>query len=181
MVNILKAALNTEKKGILDTPHNRLIIFLFIFSLVVFFSPEMYGYFLEPNNFIPADPLLTPLHIEPLWYLAPFYGVLCVIPNKLLGILIMGSTIAILFILPWLDRSPVKSMRYRGCYSRFALAVFILSFVLLSYISTTIITPIKVFLIQSLLVLYFLFFCLMPFYTKYEKNKPLPKFILCGK
>jgi ubiquinol-cytochrome c reductase cytochrome b subunit len=157
------------------------LIFLFIFLLVVFFAPEMYGYFLEPNNFIPADPLLTPLHIEPLWYLAPFYGVLCVIPNKLLGILMMGSTIAILFTLPWLDRSPVRSMRYRGCYSRFALVIFILSFALLSYISTTTITPIKVFLIQSLLLLYFLFFCLMPFYTKYEKNKPLPKSILCGK
>lgn len=158
-----------------------LLIFLFIFSLVVFFTPEMYGYFLEPNNFSPADPLFTPLHIEPLWYLAPFYGVLCVIPNQLLGILIMGSIIAILFILPWLDRSPVRSMRYRGCYSRFALVIFVLSFSLLSYISTTIITPIKAFLIQSLLVLYFLFFCLMPFYTKYEKNKPLPKSILCGK
>lgn len=158
-----------------------LLIFLFIFSIVVFFAPEMYGYFLEPNNFIPADPLLTPSHIEPLWYLAPFYGVLCVIPNKLLGILMMGSTIAILFILPWLDRSPVRSMRYRGSYSRFALVIFILSFALLSYISTTIITPFKISLIQSLLLLYFLFFCLMPFYTKYEKNKPLPKSILCGK
>ncbi len=158
-----------------------LLIFLFIFAIIVFFIPEMHGYFLEPNNFIPADPLLTPLHIQPLWYLAPFYGVLCVVPNKSLGILMMGSTIASLFILPWLDRSPVRSMRYRGSYSRFALAVFILSFVLLSYISTTTITPIKIFIIQSLLLLYFLFFCLMPFYTKYEKNKPLPKSSSCGK
>jgi ubiquinol-cytochrome c reductase cytochrome b subunit len=158
-----------------------LLIFLFIFSLVVFFFPEMYGYFLEANNFIPADPLFTPLHIKPLWYLAPFYGVLCVIPNQLLGILIMGSTIVILFTLPWLDRSPVRSMRYRGYYSRFALVVFVLSFTLLSYLSTTIITPIKTFLVQGLLLLYFLFFFLMPFYTKYEKNKPLPKSILCGK
>jgi ubiquinol-cytochrome c reductase cytochrome b subunit len=157
-----------------------LLIFLLIFSSIVFFVPEMHGYFLEANNFIPANPLLTPSHIEPLWYLAPFYGVLCVIPNKSLGILIMGGVLLILFVLPWLDRSPVRSMRYRGYYSRFALAIFILSFGLLSYMSTTILTPNKIFFVQILLLNYFLFFLLMPFYTKYEKNKPLPK-SLCGK
>lgn len=158
-----------------------LLIFLFVFSIIIFFFPDMNGYFLEPNNFIPADPLLTPGHIEPLWYLAPFYGVLCVIPNKLLGIFSMSATIGILFILPWLDRSPVRSMRYRGNYSRFALTTFILSFFLLSYLSTTVLTPNKILLLQILLLLYFLFFCLMPFYTKYEQHKPLPKSILCGK
>ncbi len=158
-----------------------LLIFLFIFSIVVFFIPEMHGYFLEENNFVPADPLLTPSHIEPLWYLAPFYGVLCVIPNKSLGILIMLGILCILFVLPWLDRSPVRSMRYRGYYSQLALATFILNFSLLSYISTTLLTPDKIFIVQILLINYFLFFLLMPFYTKYEKNKPLPKSILCGK
>jgi ubiquinol-cytochrome c reductase cytochrome b subunit len=157
-----------------------LLIFLFIFSIIVFFVPEMHGYFLEANNFIPADPLLTPKHIEPLWYLAPYYGVLCVIPNKSLGILIMGSFLFILFMLPWLDRNPVRSMRYRGYYSRFALAIFTVSFSLLSYMSTTTFTPNKTFFIQILLLIYFLFFFLMPFYTKIEKNKPLPKSI-CGK
>lgn len=157
-----------------------LLIFLFIFSIIVFFFPDMYGYFLETSNFIPADPLLTPSHIRPLWYLAPFYSVLCVIPNKLLGILIMGGGLFILFLLPWLDRNPVRSMRYRGNYSRFALGIFILSFGLLSYISTTILTPNKIFFVQILLLIYFLFFLLMPFYTKYEKNRPLPQCI-CGK
>lgn len=157
-----------------------LLIFLLIFSIIVFFIPEMHGYFLEANNFIPANPLLTPSHIEPIWYLAPFYGVLCVIPNKPLGILIMLGVICIPFVLPWLDRSPVRSMRYRGYYSRCALAIFILSFGLLSYMSTTILTPNKIFLLQILLLNYFLFFLFMPFYTKYEKNKPLPKSI-CGK
>lgn len=157
-----------------------LLIFLFIFSIIVFFFPEMNGYFLEANNFIPADPLLTPHHIEPLWYLAPLYGVLCVIPNKSLGILIMGAFLFMLFMLPWLDRSPVRSMRYRGYYSRYALAIFILNFSLLSYISTTLLTPNKTFLIQILLLVYFLFFLLMPFYTHYEKVKTLPK-PPCGK
>jgi len=157
-----------------------LLIFLLIFSIIVFFVPEMHGYFLEANNFIPANPLLTPSHIEPIWYLAPFYGVLCVIPNKSLGILIMVGVICIPFVLPWLDRSPVRSMRYRSYYSRCALAIFILSFGLLSYMSTTILTPNKILLLQILLLNYFLFFLFMPFYTKYEKNKPLPKSI-CGK
>ncbi|MGC1854272.1 MAG: cytochrome bc complex cytochrome b subunit [Candidatus Aquirickettsiella sp.] len=157
-----------------------LLILLFIFSIIVFFFPEMHGYFLEANNFIPADPLLTPSHIQPLWYLSPFYSVLCVIPNKSLGILIMGGFLFILFLLPWLDRNPVRSMRYRGYYSRFALAIFIISFCLLSYISTTVLTPNKILFIQILLLNYFLFFLLMPFYTKYEKNKPLPQSI-CGK
>ncbi len=157
-----------------------LLIFLIIFSIILFFFPEMHGYFLEASNFIPADPLLTPSHIQPLWYLAPFYGVLCVIPNKPLGILMMGGVLFVLFLLPWLDRSPVRSMRYRGYYSRFALSIFILSFGLLSYMSTTLLTSNKILFMQILLLNYFLFFLLMPLYTKYEKNKPLPKSI-CGK
>lgn len=157
-----------------------LLIFLFIFSIIVFFFPEMHGYFLDTTNFIPADPLLTPSHIQPLWYLAPFYSVLCVIPNKSLGILVMVGGLFMLFLLPWLDHNPVRSMRYRGNYSRCALAIFTLSFGLLSYISTSILTPHKILLVQILLLNYFLFFLLMPIYTKYEKNKPLPLSI-CGK
>lgn len=157
-----------------------LLIFLLIFSIIVFFAPEMHGYFLEANNFIPADPLSTPSYIKPIWYLAPFYGVLCIIPNKSLGILIMVGVICLPLVLPWLDRSLVRSMRYRGYCSRCALAIFVLSFGLLSYISTTLLTPNKILLLQILLLNYFLFFLFMPFYTKYEKNKPLPKSI-CGK
>lgn len=157
-----------------------LLILLLIFGIIVFFAPTMNGYFLEANNFIPADPLLTPRHIEPLWYLAPYYGILCIIPNKPLGILTMGSFLFILFLLPWLDRSPVRSMRYRGFYSRFSLTIFIINFGLFSYMSTSTFASNKTFFVQILLFIYFLFFFLMPFYTKIEKNKPVPK-SLCGK
>jgi ubiquinol-cytochrome c reductase cytochrome b subunit len=151
-----------------------LAVFLFIFCAVVFFAPEMQGYFIEPNNFIPANPLLTPSHIAPLWYLAPFYAMLCVLPNKLLGIFTMISAIAILFFLPWLDKSPIYSLRYRGYYSRLALGVFTLNFILLSYSATTVLTPNKVSLMKILAINYFLFFFLMPLYTRHEKNKPIP-------
>ncbi|MES2997959.1 MAG: cytochrome b N-terminal domain-containing protein [Pseudomonadota bacterium] len=150
-----------------------LVIFLFIFSSVVFFAPEMGGYFLDANNFTPANPLQTPSHIAPLWYLAPFYAMLCILPNKLLGILAMLSAITILFTLPWLDKSPINSLRHRGWYSRIALGIFILSFSLLSYLSTTVITPLKITFMQILAINYFLFFCLMPFYTSYEKSRTI--------
>ena len=135
----------------------------------------MGGYFIEANNFTPANPLLTPKHIAPLWYLAPFYGMLCIIPNKLFGILTMLSAIFILFILPWLDQSRVNSLRYRGWYSRTALAIFTLSFGLLSYLSTSQLTPVKITCMQVLAINYFLFFYLMPIYTKYEGKTILRK------
>ncbi|EDP46759.1 cytochrome b [Rickettsiella grylli] len=183
----LSSRLNFSNKALFKVPFHpfysvkellALLIFLFILSMIVFFFPEMNGYFLDANNFTPADPLLTPNHIKPLWYLAPFYGVLCAISNKLLGILTMVAFLFILFILPWLDRSAVRSMRYRGAYSRFALSIFSLSFVLLTYISTTLLTPNKIVLIKILIGIYFLFFLLMPIYTKYEKNKLSA--LLCG-
>ena len=90
------------------------IVFLIFFSLVVFFAPEMGGWFLEKDNFVPADPLKTPEHIVPLWYFTPFYAILRAVPDKFLGVVAMGAAIFVLFLLPWLDRSPVKSIRYRG-------------------------------------------------------------------
>lgn len=185
----LQKRLSFTKKSLATVPFHpyytvkelfALLIFLIIFSVIVFFNPEMNGYFLESTNFIPADPLLTPNTIKPLWYLAPFYGVLCAVPNKLLGIFSMLAIIGILFILPWLDYSPVRSMRYRGNYSRLALAIFIISFCSLSYLSNTTFISNKIIWIQISLLLYFLYFCLMPLYTKYEKHRPLPKFT-CGK
>jgi ubiquinol-cytochrome c reductase cytochrome b subunit len=148
-----------------------LVIFLFIFLAVVFFAPDMGGYFLDTNNFIPADPLQTPSHVVPLWYLAPFYAMLCICPNNLFGILTMFSAITILFMLPWLDKSPINSLRYRGWCTRTAFGIFIPSFLLLSYLSTTALTPLKITVMQVLAINYFLFFCLMPFYTRYEKNQ----------
>ncbi len=145
-----------------------LVIFLLIFFAVVFFLPEMGGYFLDTNNFIPADPLQTPGNMKPLWYLAPFYAMLCLSPNNLLGILAMFSAIAILFALPWLDRSAMNSLRYRRWYSRLALGIFILNFFLLGYCSMTVLTPTKIMFMRILAINYFLFFCLMPLYTRYD-------------
>ncbi|MDQ8040018.1 MAG: cytochrome b N-terminal domain-containing protein [Rickettsiella sp.] len=173
-------SLKTHKKFLTKLPFHpyytikdlfALAVFLVIFCAVVFFTPEMEGYFIEPNNFIPANPLITPSHIVPLWYLAPFYGMLCIIPNKLFGILTMILAVVILFTLPWLDRSPINSLRYRGRYSRTALGIFTISFGLLSYLSMTVLTPIKITFMQFLAINYFLFFYLMPIYTSYEKNK----------
>ena len=151
------------------------IVFLFIFSLVLFYAPEMGGWFLEKDNFVPADPLKTPEHIAPLWYFAPFYAILRAVPDKLMGVLTMGAAIVFLFLLPWLDRSPVKSIRYRGPYFRWALTLFAISFIGLAYLGTQGITDIKTILSRIFTVLYFAFFILMPFYSKLDKDKPVPE------
>lgn len=150
-------------------------VFLFVFCTVLFYMPEMKGYFLEYANFTPADPLVTPEHIAPVWYMTPFYAILRAIPNKLLGVLAMLFAIVILFFLPWLDRSPVKSIRYRGPLSKIAVALFVISFFGLGYLGTVTVTPLRQFLAQLFSAIYFLFFLLMPIYTKFEKCKPVPE------
>ena len=107
-----------------------IVVFLMIFAAVIFFAPEMGGYFLEHNNFIPANPMQTPEHIAPVWYFTPFYSILRAntvnffwIPAKLWGVIFMGFAVMIFFLLPWLDRSPVRSMRYKGWISRSALGI----------------------------------------------------------
>ena len=107
------------------------VVFLFVFCFVVFFFPEMGGYFLEKPNFEQANPFKTPEHIAPVWYFTPFYAILRAVPDKLMGVIAMGAAIAVLFVLPWLDRSPVKSMRYKGWLSKIWLLVFCVSFVIL--------------------------------------------------
>lgn len=149
-------------------------VFLFIFCSIVFFAPTFFGYFLEPENFVPANPLQTPAHIAPVWYMTPFYAMLRAIPNKLAGTLTMAAAIAILFTLPWLDRSPVRSLRYRSWVSRLALALFVLSFIGLGYLGTVIVTPGRLWFAQIFTIIYFLFFLGMPIYTRLEKTKPLP-------
>ena len=111
-------------------------VFLFLFAIVVFFIPEFGGWFLEKDNFEPADPLRTPEHIVPLWYFTPFYAILRAIPDKLTGVLAMGASIAVLFFLPWIDRHPVRSIRYRGRMFTALIAVFALTFVVLGYLGT---------------------------------------------
>ncbi|MGH8468133.1 MAG: cytochrome b [Gammaproteobacteria bacterium] len=152
-----------------------IVVFLILFSLVVFFIPEMGGWFLEHNNFEPANPIVTPEHIAPLWYLTPFYAVLRAIPDKLLGVLAMTLAIVVLFLLPWLDKSPVKSIRYRGPLYKTALALFTISFIGLGYLGTQNPTGLYTLLARIFSTLYFLFFLLMPLYTKWDKSKPVPE------
>jgi len=163
------------------------VVFLAVFSFIIFFAPEMGGYFLEYNNFIPADPLKTPTHIAPVWYFTPFYAMLRAVPafagTQFWGVLVMGAAVVILFALPWLDRSPVKSIRYRGPVYKFALALFVVSFVVLGYLGvkpTDFLGKIgeldtAVILARLFTAVYFLFFLLMPWYTRIDSTKPEPK------
>jgi ubiquinol-cytochrome c reductase cytochrome b subunit len=151
------------------------VVFLIVFSIIVFFMPELGGYFLEHDNFVPADPLKTPEHIKPVWYFTPFYAILRAIPDKFGGVLGMGAAIVVLFFLPWLDRSPVKSLRYRGLYSKIAVAIFAVSFVCLGYLGMQTPTTLFTWLSRLFTLLYFLFFLLMPFYTSRDATKPLPQ------
>jgi ubiquinol-cytochrome c reductase cytochrome b subunit len=167
------------------------VVFLAIFCAVLFFAPEMGGYFLEYNNFVPADPLVTPAHIAPVWYFTPYYSILRAVPplfySQFPGVLAMGLAVLVLFFLPWLDRSPVKSIRYRGPYYKIALAVFVVTFLVLGYLGTvptnawgqfgpwlgeaeraTVVARIGT-------LLYFLFFILMPWYTARDSVKPVPE------
>jgi len=149
-------------------------VFLFVFSAVVFFFPQMGGYFLEPANFEPANVLKTPEHIAPVWYFTPFYAILRAVPDKLLGVCAMGLAIAIVFVLPWLDRSPVKSMRYKGWLSRTALALFCGAFVALGYLGMQPATAATTWAARVCMVLYFGYFLAMPLYTRREITWPVP-------
>jgi ubiquinol-cytochrome c reductase cytochrome b subunit len=166
------------------------VIFMMVFCLVLFFVPEMGGYFLEYNNFVPADPLKTPAHIAPVWYFTPYYSILRAVPplfnSQFPGVLAMGIATLILFFLPWLDRSPVKSIRYRGTLYKSALAMFVVTFLTLGYLGTE---PVTVWgqagawlghadratiAARVFTALYFAFFLLMPWYTARDQTKPVP-------
>jgi len=151
------------------------VVFLFVFCAVVFFFPEMGGYFLEKPNFEQANAFKTPEHIAPVWYFTPFYAILRAVPDKLMGVIAMGAAIAVLFVLPWLDRSPVRSMRYKGWISKLFLLVFCVAFVILGILGVLAPTPGRTLLSQVCTVLYFAYFLLMPFYTRLEKTKPVPE------
>jgi ubiquinol-cytochrome c reductase cytochrome b subunit len=167
------------------------VVFLMVFSAILFFAPEMGGYFLEHNNFIPADPLATPTHIAPVWYFTPFYSVLRAVPplfgSQFPGVLAMGLSVLAFFALPWIDRGAVKSIRYRGMIYKSALAIFVIAFLVLGYLGTE---PTNVWgqfgpwlagadratvVARIFTIVYFLFFLLMPWYTKIDKTKPEPE------
>ncbi len=152
-----------------------IIVFLILFSAVVFFAPEMGGYFLEHANFEPADSLQTPEHIAPVWYFTPFYAMLRAVPSKLGGVLLMGLAILLPIFLPWLDKCRVKSIRYRGVTFKIALALFTISFIALGYLGLQPATGVFTLLARGFSAIYIAFFVFMPFYTKHEKTKPVPE------
>jgi len=146
--------------------------FLIIFASVIFFNPTFGGLFLEHDNFTQANALVTPLHIKPVWYFTPYYAMLRAIPDKLGGVIVMGSATMILFTMPWVDRSPVKSIRYRGIWSKVLLFTFALSFVILGWLGSQA-EPIK-WLAITCTVIYFGFFPALYFVSAYDKVKPVP-------
>jgi ubiquinol-cytochrome c reductase cytochrome b subunit len=162
-------------------------VFLMVFAAVVFFAPELGGWFLEHDNFVPANILQTPPEIVPLWYFTPYYSILrantvsFILDAKVWGVIFMALSIMVFFFLPWLDRSPVKSIRYRGWIYKSALALFVVAFLLLGYLGTKspqainlILFP-NVYWAQIFTIVYFAFFALMPWYSKLDKTKPVPE------
>ncbi len=150
-------------------------VFLLVFCYIMFFAPTMGGIFLEPDNSILANPMVTPPEISPVWYMTPYYAMLRAIPNKFLGLIVMASAIALMFVLPWLDRSRVRSIRYKGNWSKFAIVAFVVSFVGLAYLGHEAVSPLRTMMSRILTLTYFGFFLLMPFYSKYEHTKKLPE------
>ncbi len=198
------------------------VVFLIVFSIIVFFAPEVGGYFLEHNNFVPADPLKTPPHIAPVWYFTPYYSILRAttdefvlwvlapgvvgmaglviwsvknalvkgavaviallllvgffnIDAKVWGVVLMGCSTMIFFLLPWLDQSPVKSIRYKGPITKTTLALFVVAFFVLGYLGTQTVTEERTLAAQIGTAVYFLFFFLMPWYSKMDRCKAEPE------
>jgi ubiquinol-cytochrome c reductase cytochrome b subunit len=195
-------------------------MFLMVFSAIVFFAPELGGYFLEFNNFIPADPLVTPLHIAPVWYFTPFYSMLRAITSEMMyvliacvllgcpagvtqgqdcrllkaavlggcrgvvlmlaidakfwGVVAMGGAVIILFFLPWLDHSPVKSIRYRPSWNKWLYTVFVINFLILGYLGVLPPSPVGERVSQVGTLFYFGFFLLMPWWSRLGEFKPVP-------
>ena len=196
-------------------------MFLMVFTAIIFFAPEFGGYFLEYNNFIPADPLKTPLHIAPVWYFTPYYSMLRAITSEMMialiacvwaaaalsvfkfkmptlfkglilgaavavtammlsidakfwGVVVMGGAVIILFFLPWLDNSPVKSIRYRPDWHKYLYAVFVVNFVVLAYLGVQPPSAIGERVSQVGTLFYFGFFLLMPWWSGLGQAKPVP-------
>jgi ubiquinol-cytochrome c reductase cytochrome b subunit len=148
---------------------------LILFSAVMFFAPELGGYFLEHANFEPANTLQTPEHIAPVWYFTPFYAILRAFPSKLGGVTLMALAVLLPIFLPWLDRCRVKSIRYRGWTYKVALFVFASSFLVLGYLGLQpAVGGYTIVALRVFTILYFAFFVLMPFYTLNEKTRPVP-------
>jgi len=149
--------------------------FLIIFAFVIFFAPEMGGLFLEHDNFVPANSLVTPEHIKPVWYFTPFFAILKAIPDKFLGVVAMFAAIGLLFLLPWLDRSPVRSVRYKGWLSKIAIMLFVIAFLGLGVLGMMSGSKLQTDLARLFTLIYFAFFLLMPIWSAKDKTKPVPE------
>ena len=157
-------------------------VFLIVFFTIVFFMPTMGGYFIEPPNFKPADPLSTPAHIAPVWYFTPFYSILRSVPSMygsaFPGVIAMGLSIVLLFFLPWLDRvenNPVKSTRYRSIWHKLLLASFVVALFVLGWLGTQPVTELNKILGRTFSVVYFGFFVGLYIVSRFEKTKPVPE------
>lgn len=150
-------------------------VFLFVFCAIMFFMPEMGGFFLEYANFEEANALKTPDHIAPVWYFTPFYSVLRAVPDKFWGFVAFAASVAIPFVLPWLDRSPTKSWRYRGNLNKVMLVLFVASFLILGVLGVKGVTPGRTVLAQICSIFYFGFFLFMPIWSSMDKPKPVPE------
>ena len=151
------------------------VVFLMLFSVAVFFMPEMNGYFLEYANFEPANPFKTPEHIAPVWYFTPFYAILRAVPDKLMGVIAMFAAIIVLFLLPWFDRGKVHSIRYRSSAFKFLLVTFVISFVALGYLGALPSTEIRTLFARIFTIAYFGYFIGLWFISKNENTKPVPE------
>jgi len=158
------------------------VVFFMLYLGVVFFWPDVGGIFLEKDNFAAANPLQTPPDIVPLWYFTPFYSILRAntfnffwIDAKFWGVFFMALSIIVLFLLPWLDRSPVRSIRYRSAPFKIMLVLFLIAFVILGYLGMNAPTPVKTALAQVCTLIYFAFFFLMPWFTQMGTPKPEPE------
>ena len=149
-------------------------MFLLLFAFIIFFWPEAGGLFLEHDNFLPADPLVTPTHIKPVWYFTPYYAILKAVPDKLMGVILMFAAVGILFLLPWLDRSPVKSIRYKGLWYKVMLTLFAIAFVRLGMLGMSEGTPAQTVEMRVWTFVYFAFFILLYFLSPRASTKPVP-------
>lgn len=151
-----------------------IVVFLFFFSVIMFYFPDGGGYMLEHANFIASDALKTPQHIAPVWYFTPFYAILRAVPDKLMGVGAMFGAIAVLFVLPWLDRCKVKSIRYRSGIFKANLVMFCVSFVVLGWLAMQPVNETITFLSRLFSFLYFAFFAILFITSKNESTKPVP-------
>ncbi|TAJ51127.1 MAG: cytochrome bc complex cytochrome b subunit [Nevskiaceae bacterium] len=154
-------------------------VFLMIFAGIIFWAPDGGGYFLEKPNFTPASAINTPAHITPAWYFGSFYAILRATPplfgSALPGVIAMFGAVLVIFFVPWLDRSPVKSIRYKGPLFKIALTLFTLAFIALSYYGMQPPSPLGKLVSQIGSIVYFAFFFLMPVYTKMDSYKTEPE------